>query len=144
MSDAMKQVEDEVRESNATFYRAFRDRNLDAMHAIWSGEHEIVCIHPGMDPLLGRDAVLDSWRGILGHDEAPRIQCTDVRVQVVGTVAYVTCLEGTAGDPPSLVATNLFVREDGTWRMMLHHAGPLSSRARREPLGETPDPTTLN
>ncbi|MFL5400830.1 MAG: nuclear transport factor 2 family protein [Myxococcales bacterium] len=29
----------------------------------------------------------------------------------------------------TLVATNLFVREDGTFRMVHHHAGPLTRMA---------------
>ena len=46
---------------------------------------------------------------------------------VYGTVAVVTC-EETLGDN-TLVATNVFAREDGVWHLVHHQAGPLLMRA---------------
>lgn len=140
----MTDIEDEVREANEAFYRAFRERDVRAMEAIWASEAPVACAHPGMDVLRGRDAVVESWRGILNHDESPRILCTDVVVHVLGDTAVVTCLEGVSGDPPSLVATNVFSREAGILKLVHHHAGPLSTRSRHEPLGAPPTPTSLN
>jgi len=117
---------------------------MDAMDAIWARVAPVACMHPGMDVIVGRDAVMKSWRGILSHDEAPRLQCARVQVHVLGDTAYVTCLEGTAGDRPALIATNVFAREEGTWRIVHHQAAPLSVRVAHEPLGKDPDPRTLN
>lgn len=36
------------------------------------------------------------------------------------------CYEGIEAQPAHLAATNAFVLEDGAWRMVHHHAGPLS------------------
>lgn len=140
----MGQADDEVRASNEAFYRAFRERDADAMESIWAKRASVACMHPGMDVLLGREAVMKSWRGILSHRDAPRIQCARVEVHVLGDSAYVTCLEGTAGERPTLIATNVFTREDGLWRMVHHQAAPLSVRIEHDPLEEPPDRRTLN
>ena len=140
----MDDSEDEIRESNEAFYRAFRERNTEAMESIWARGRPVACLHPGMAPLVGRDEVLESWREILNNEEAPRIVCTKVSIHVLGNVAYVTCLEGSAGSPPALAATNLFAREDGLWRLVHHQAGPLASRGGHQPLDEPAESQTIN
>jgi len=133
-----------VRLANEAFYRAFRGRSYAAMESIWAKQAPVACMHPGMDVIRGRPEVLKSWRGILSHEGSPQLVCDRVEVHLVGDVAYVTCLEGTAGDPPALVATNVYVREGETWRMLLHQAGPLTRKERLEPLPGPPDPKTWN
>ncbi len=135
--------EEAVEESNEAFYRAFRDRNLGAMEAIWASELPVACIHPGVEPLVGREAVLESWRGILQQEAAPRVVCSHVAVHVLGEVAFVTCLEGAAGQPPSLAATNVFGWEGGAWRLVHHQAGPLAVR-QHGAVDEPDEPPILN
>jgi ketosteroid isomerase-like protein len=120
--------EDGVRAANDAFYRAFRDRDLPAMDALWARRAPVACAHPGMEVIAGRDEVMRSWRGILGHADAPRLAHTRAVVHLLGDAAYVTCVEGAVGEPPALVATNVFVREDGGWRMVHHQAAPLTAR----------------
>ena len=43
--------------------------------------------------LIERDAILESWRGILANPEAPRIACYDERVLLYGDTALVLCEE---------------------------------------------------
>jgi ketosteroid isomerase-like protein len=136
--------EDAVRAINEAFYRAFRERDLAAMEELWAARAPVACMHPGMDAIVGRDRVIESWRGILAHDGAPRLLCTAVEVHLLGDTAFVTCLEGTAGDPPALVATNVFVEEDGAWRIVCHQAGPLNTRSRHAPIEGPPDPHSVN
>lgn len=136
-------AEDEVRATNEAFYRAFRNRDADAMASIWAEHAPVSCVHPGMDPIEGRDEVLSTWRRILGHRESPQLLCADVKVHLLSETAYVVCLEGMAHRPPALIATNIFVREDGLWRMVHHHAAPLSPK-NREALGEAPKTPIIN
>jgi len=144
----MKEIEQEVAAANAAFYRAFRDRNLAAMAALWSQRAKIACVHPGMGVVIGRDEVMATWRGILAHPESPRLDCSQVEVHLLGTSAFVTCMEGPHGEVARLVATNVFVLEDGRWRMVHHQAGPLSPEVirRGKPPSEPPpiDPSSLN
>jgi hypothetical protein len=92
-----------------------------------------MCIHPGWDVLVGRGEVLDSWRDILGG-VGPPIVATRARAVIAGEVAMVTCLEGGHDEPPSLIATNTFVREQGRWKMIHHHAGPVAQMRELPPL----------
>ena len=43
-----------------------------------------------------------------------------------GSSAYVICYEKVTNGV--LIATNIFVREDGAWRMIHHHAGQTSAQ----------------
>jgi len=75
---------------------------------------------------------MSSWRAILRSDN-PRIEPTAARAYLHGDAAYVLCFEGARGENPVLCATNVFVREQGAWKMVHHQAGHLA---------QTPAPTT--
>jgi ketosteroid isomerase-like protein len=115
----MSRDHDAILEANEAFYRAFRDGDTAAMDALWARRAEVACIHPGAAPLSGREAVIESWNEILGGP--PPIHCVRPRVHQLGDTGFVICGERVPGGV--LVATNIFVREDGAWRMVHHHAG---------------------
>jgi ketosteroid isomerase-like protein len=94
------------------------------MEAIWARRAPVACVHPGWDALDGREEVLRSWRAILESPDAPNIRCTEASARVLGEVAYVLCHEDLPGG--RLVATNVFAREDGAWRMVHHQATPMA------------------
>ena len=126
--------------ANAAFYDAFAQRNVDAMDGVWARESPVTCIHPGWNVLAGREAVLASWRDILGEPGSPPIRCSNAVVYLYGETASVVCIERlpTGG----LVATNVFVQEQGRWRMVHHHAGPVARQAIPPP--EDPPQRTLH
>jgi ketosteroid isomerase-like protein len=126
--------------ANDAFYRAFRDRDYPKMVTLWAKKAPVACMHPGMDVIHGRENVLRSFRGILTHEGSPELVCTRVEVKILGETAFVTCLEGALGQKPALIATNVFVREDGIWRMVCHQAGALTQRERFERIEKDPDP----
>ena len=96
---------DAVLAANLEFYRAFAARDLMAMDALWARHAPVGCIHPGWPALADRDAIIESWRGILSSPEAPRIVCYDERVFLYGDTALVLCEEELDGG--TLVASNL-------------------------------------
>lgn len=110
-----------VRFANEAFYVAFASRDLDAMEAVWVRNVSVTCIHPGWNPLSGRDAVMDSWAAILNNRNAPDIECRNAKAHVLGDRAYVICHEVLS--EAFLVATNIFVRADDGWKMVHHQAG---------------------
>jgi ketosteroid isomerase-like protein len=120
----MSRLEIDVLEANAAFYRAFADHDAKAMEALWSEAAPVACVHPGWDVIEGRDEVLRSWRAILASPSAPAIRCRQAAARVLGDVAYVLCREDLPG--AHLAATNVFVRERGTWRMVHHQATPIA------------------
>ncbi|HJU16515.1 MAG TPA: nuclear transport factor 2 family protein [Stellaceae bacterium] len=126
---------DAVLAANLEFYRAFAARDLKAMDALWARRAPVACLHPGWTALTEREAIIESWAGILSNPEAPKIACFDERVLVYGEVALVLCEEELEGG--TLAASNLFVREDGEWRLAHHQAGQIvrRQRERRRPKG---------
>ena len=122
----MPAPETDVLEANEAFYDAFARRDVAAMEALWSQRADIACVHPGWDALIGRRDVLSSWRAILGSPEAPDVECAGAVAHVLGDVAYVVCNEVLPG--AELCATNVFVRENGGWKLVHHHAGPVANR----------------
>ena len=125
--------QDAVLAANLEFYRAFGARDLAAMDALWARRSPVACLHPGWMALSDRDAIIDSWAGILSSPDAPRIACFDERVFLYGNTALVLCEEELEGG--TLAASNFFVREDGVWRIAHHHAGQIIRRQaeRRRP-----------
>jgi hypothetical protein len=119
--------------ANEAFYRAFADRDVEAMADIWSREHPVSCLHPGWGPLSDRSEVISSWAAILSSPEAPDIACLSPRARICGDVGIVICFERLRDG--LLVATNMFVREGSLWKMVHHQGGPTSADA---PADEAP------
>jgi len=120
----MTAEERDVLDANAAFYAVFARRDADAMDALWAREAEVACLHPGWEPLLGREAVVASWRRIiLGGGAPPGIRCERARAHVRGDLAWVVCAEVVPGG--ALAATNVFARENGAWKLVHHHASPM-------------------
>jgi ketosteroid isomerase-like protein len=119
----MNDDERAVLQANDAFYAAFAGRDMAAVDDLWSRRVAITCIHPGWNVLSGRDAVIESWDAILSNPEQPRIVAGGAQVALLGDTAIVICRELVSGNP--LAATNIFVREDGKWRLAHHHSGPV-------------------
>ena len=56
--------------------------------------------------------------------------------------AFVVCYERLG--PNFLIATNLFVKEDGAWKMVHHQAGPIPPPAPTGEPAEDPSPETVH
>ena len=57
--------EEAILEANDAFYRAFDQRDLEALAAVWASHAPVACIHPGWAPLQGRESVIASWKSIM-------------------------------------------------------------------------------
>jgi ketosteroid isomerase-like protein len=115
--------QDEAIAANAAYYRAFSGADFAAMTQIWA-EDDISCVHPGWPILIGRQAVIESWRNIMRGPGPERIECRDVTAVLSGEVACVLCVEIVGTTP--FAASNWFRRVGGTWRMIHHHASPIA------------------
>lgn len=127
-----------VTAANTALYDAFEAGDIDLMGAVWLDDDGVMCVHPGWSPVHGRGAVLRSWSMIMANTTYIQFVLTDVRVQVTGDVAVVTCGENmltglpvTLDEPsPGLgggraFATNVFRRTPTGWRLLVHHASPV-------------------
>ncbi len=118
----------EVDEANARFYQAFESLEISRMDQIWSHGDHVRCIHPGWCLLAGWEAVRQSWDAIFKNSGEMRFSIADVDVHVDGDIARVTCQENILSHThgqiavTTLLATNMFERQGGEWRMIHHHA----------------------
>lgn len=120
--------------ANEAFYAAFANGDFAAMDEVWARDVPVSCIHPGWNAIAGRDAVMKSWRGILGSANTSAIRCRHPNAWLFGEFAYVLCHEELAST--FLIATNIFVSQRGIWRMVHHQA------AAAPPPGEDDEPET--
>ncbi len=127
--------EEDVLEANRAFYAAFEARDLGAMGEVWERSERATVTHPGWPTLRSWPAVAESWRRIFDHTPYIQFFLTEEEVVVAGDAAWVTLYENilqeVEGGQQSLgdarvAATNVFVRTDGRWRMVVHHGSPVA------------------
>lgn len=110
----------EVLKANLEFYRAFAASDYQSLVACWSSSEQISVTHPGSSAIHGRKAVLKGWQLILENSGGKGIRCTHTKAYVFQGFAYVICEE--LVNESRLNATNIFVLEQGSWRMVHHQA----------------------
>jgi len=124
---------DSVRAANQRFYQALSQQNLLDMEQIWSHAGHVRCVHPGSRLLEGWDMIRASWREIFTASICMTVTPHDAKVTVLGPTAIVTCREQIHSftlDGSSMgaaQATNVFLKRDGRWQMIHHHASPIAS-----------------
>ena len=123
----------DVEAANAALYEALESADVDRMALVWDDEDPdaLVCVHPGWPMLRGRPHVLRSFSAIMANTPYIQFFLTDVDVRVVGDTAVVTCTENILtevsqeGSNGPVVATNVFRRRPGGWRLQVHHGSPV-------------------
>lgn len=131
-------------EANRSFYAAFEARDVDAMGEVWERSDRATVTHPGWPTLRSWPAVAESWRRIFDHTPYIQFFLTEEEVVVAGEAAWVTLYEnilqevpgrqpGARGVPEGaalgdsrVAATNVFVHQEGRWRMVVHHGSPVA------------------
>ncbi len=124
--------------ANEAFYAAFASGDADAMADLWAEACDVACIHPGNPPLYDRQKIISSWQQILSDPGVSKMRMHSAVVVAGGPVALVTCFE--TFNSTTLAATNAFVMERGTWRMVLHQAGLCNDEIEIEPTDERQGP----
>ena len=126
-------ADDELLLQNARFYEAFEQKNLDELEDIWSHKDHCTCIHPGWNVLIGWKEIRQSWVRIFTNEMVTKFSLRNVRTKVLNDIAIVlleeevTFVSGPLAQTRSIIATNIFEREAGEWRMIHHHGSPLAS-----------------
>ena len=129
-------LEDAIREANHRFYAAFESLNLPEMEALWAHDDTVQCVHPGWDLLLGWEEVRERWERIFANTQRVRIALSGEWVRVEGDVGWVACTARVTTafaegfDEAIVQATNIFVRRDGQWLLVVHHASPVPTSSR--------------
>jgi ketosteroid isomerase-like protein len=123
-------VEDEVRQVSDRFYGALnRLINGDAgpMLELWSHGPEVTTMHPLGGRQVGWDQVRDSWEQAAKAISNGKVEARDVKISVYGDVSVTTLTEHAEASVGKetlrfeVRATNVYRRENGSWRVVLHH-----------------------
>ena len=127
-------------QAEAAFYGAFQELDTELMAQVWSDDPDAACVHPGGDLLQGKSAVMQSWIEIFGAAERPTLVHRTLQATGNGELAVHLVEEmirpGGKSDASRVLATNVYQRERGGWRMVAHHASlPIMAGRRREQQG---------
>lgn len=121
-----------IQQANASFYRAFEKKDLEAMDQVWSHGIGSLCIHPGRSALKGWEEIRRSWATIFKHTQYIEIDLDVVSTEIQGDLAYVVGVErlmqvsrGRRMEAKSM-ATNIFERMGDRWYLVHHHGSPLA------------------
>jgi ketosteroid isomerase-like protein len=131
-----------VIEANQSFYDAFNKSDIELMIGIWLNDSASQCIHPGWDVLTGFENIMSSWQKIFSSAHDLEIKLSHVDVTSSENLAWITCQENlfsivSSGVQLSKVhSTNLFKMVNGEWKMILHHASPVSGLPSAEKISE--------
>jgi hypothetical protein len=124
--------------ANRTFYVAFSTGNITELSRLWADDDNISCIHPGWPVIVGRAAVIGSWRDILQSPNRPHITCHEPYAIVTGTSGHVVCIELVEDAP--LAASNHFRLIDGVWRLVHHQSSPIAPSTVETAGNQSPGP----
>jgi len=112
------------------------------MIGVWLNDSISQCIHPGWDVLTGFDKIMVSWQKIFSSGHDLEIKLSHIEVTTSEKLAWVTCQENlfsilSSGVQLSKVhSTNLFKKVNDEWKMILHHASPVSGLPAIEKISE--------
>ena len=116
--------ESTILSANADFYTAFSKGDGEAMARLWADGDAISCIHPGWPAIVGRIAVVGSWRDIFENARSPAVICHEPHAIISGDEGRVLCVEIIA--TLAFAASNHFRRVAGMWRLVHHQASSIA------------------
>ncbi len=116
-------------DAEAAFYEAIEKADLEAMMAVWSDDDDIVCVHPGGARLSGVAQVREAWRQIFAAGQTLRFrlrhqQSVNGMTLAVHSVYEQISIAGEARARNPVIATNIYLRTENGWRIVVHHASP--------------------
>jgi ketosteroid isomerase-like protein len=127
---------DAIIAANAAFYAVFSTGTVEELARLWADDDDISCIHPGWPAIVGRAAVIGSWRDILLSPNRPQITCQESYAIVTGDNGHVLCIELIGS--MALAASNHFRRVGGAWRLIHHQSSPIAQIESQAPPNAPP------
>jgi ketosteroid isomerase-like protein len=124
-------TEDEVRKASEQFYAALNrmgNGDPNSMADIWSHSATVTTMHPIGGREVGWDEVKGPWGQVAQLASDAQIKLNDQLIQVAGDMAYEVGTEQgqfkLAGEQVAIDhrVTNIYRRENGTWKIVHHHA----------------------
>lgn len=116
-------------DTEAAFYAALQEGDIDKLMDCWADEDEVVCVHPGGPRLVGVLAIRSAFETMFNHGS---IRAKPERVRKIESIAssvhnVLEKIEIMTQDGPQeayVIATNVYHKTAQGWRMVAHHASP--------------------
>ena len=115
-----------------SFYKAFRQRDIELMQQVWDTSDEVMCIHPGSSRIYSFDLIIASWQQIFSASPPTEIEITEPVYKQAETIAIHYVKENLSVDNQiigSVYATNIYHQTANGWKMITHHATPAFSNS---------------
>ena len=109
------------------FYAAFQSGDIDLMMSVWSQDENTCCIHPGGPRLEGWDLIQDSWQQIFSNEGDLEFEIQQKKIAVQKNIAIHHVIESISVNgkmQSEILATNIYIKSDSGWNMIVHHASP--------------------
>lgn len=115
--------------TEASFYEAMQQADIERMMQVWADDEEIACVHPGGPRLIGTVAVRAGFEAVFVQGpihvvvhHVRRFENATCAVHHVAEVVQAMTEQGL--QTAHVMATNVYVRTAHGWRMVAHHASP--------------------
>ena len=121
---------DEIRQASEQFYAALTEMangEASSMSPVWAHGNDVTALHPIGGRQEGWDETRSSFEQVGSLASGGQVQLRDQMIQVGTDLAYEVGIEEgeitLAGEQVSINqrVTNVYRREDGTWKMVHHH-----------------------
>ena len=116
-------------DTEAQFYEALQQADIDRLMSVWADDDEIACIHPGGPRVIGAAAIRASFEAIFANGSIPVVPEQVHRLQALGSAVHHLAerisIQTSEGPRTAWVlATNVYLKTAQGWRLVLHHASP--------------------
>ncbi|MEZ5646217.1 MAG: nuclear transport factor 2 family protein [Burkholderiaceae bacterium] len=123
-------------DTEAAFYEAMHQGDVDRLMACWADEDEVVCVHPGGPRLVGHAAVRTAFEALFANGGVMAVpervhRVDNAHSSVHSLVERVEVMGDDGVQVAWVLATNVYQKTAQGWRMVMHHASPGS---RTEPV----------
>lgn len=152
LRDEIQKIEDSAPEdvavtlANEGFYSALRTGDAEQMALVWLQADNVSCAHALGGIVVGYDEVVASWRRLFVAGRPTAVNVDVISLEVRRNLAWVICeqnvtaVRGRLSVGGERVATNLFQKQNGRWRVVHHHASPVviegTEEGRNDPITE--------
>ncbi len=116
-------------DTEAAFYDALAQADIDRLMACWADDDEIVCVHPGGPRVVGHAAIRAAFEAMFANGavlaQPEKVRRLDAgHCSVHSVVERVEVLSDAGPRYAWVVATNVYAKTAQGWRLVAHHASP--------------------
>jgi uncharacterized protein (TIGR02246 family) len=120
-------------DTEAQFYEALQQADIDRLMSVWADDDEIACIHPGGPRVIGAAAIRASFEAIFANGSIPVVPEQVHRLQALGSAVHHLAerisIQTSEGPRTAWVlATNVYLKTAQGWRLAAHHASPAAAQ----------------